>query len=192
MAKAGVAFLQSLVNGCRFGAGHLAPQCLMLPDDVRVQWECRMSEIFTIGYEQASLADFLRALQAAGVTRLIDVRDLPQSRRAGFSKRQLSASAGELGIDYVHLKPLGTPKEGRVAHRSGDHATFWRIVETQLAKPEAQAALDEAARLAQERPSCLVCFEGKWQTCHRARVADLLAEKHGFHATHLVPEPVFV
>jgi len=192
MAKAGVAFLQGLVNACRFGAGSLAVQCLMLLDIASVSRECGMSEIFTIGYEQASLADFLRALQAAGVTRLIDVRDLPQSRRAGFSKRQLAASAAELGIDYVHLKPLGTPKEGRVAHRSGDQATFWRIVETQLAKPEAQAALDEAARLAGERPSCLVCFEAKWQTCHRARVVELLAERHGFHATHLMPEPVFV
>ncbi|MEI9986983.1 MAG: DUF488 domain-containing protein [Aliidongia sp.] len=151
-----------------------------------------MSEIFTIGYEQASLADFLRALQAAGVTRLVDVRDLPQSRRAGFSKRQLSAAAAEIGIDYVHLKPLGTPKEGRVAHHSGDQATFWRIVETQLAKPEAQAALEELAALARERPSCLVCFEADWRNCHRARVVDLLAERHGFTAQHLLPEPVFV
>jgi len=151
-----------------------------------------MSEIFTIGYEQASLADFLRALQAAGVTRLIDVRDLPQSRRAGFSKRQLAAAVEALGIGYLHLKPLGTPKEGRVAHRSGDPAGFWRIVETQLAKPEAQAALDELAALAREQPSCLVCYEGDWRACHRARIVELLAARYGFTARHLTPEPVFV
>ena len=151
-----------------------------------------MSEICTIGYEQASLADFLRALQAAGVTQLIDVRDLPQSRRAGFSKRMLAASAAEIGIGYVHLKPLGTPKEGRVAHRTGDRATFWRIVETQLAKPEAKAALEEVAALARDRRCCLVCYEADWRACHRARVVDLLAESHGLTARHLVPEPVFL
>jgi uncharacterized protein (DUF488 family) len=151
-----------------------------------------MPEIFTIGYEQASLADFLRALQAAGVTRLIDVRDLPQSRRAGFSKRQLAAAMAEAGIEYRHVKPLGTPKEGRVAHRSGDRATFWRIVETRLAEPEARTALEEVATLAREQPSCLVCYEGDWRTCHRARIVELLAERHGFTARHLTAEPVFL
>ena len=164
----------------------------MLPEVAEKLEDRGMSEIFTIGYEQASLADFLRALEAAGVKRLIDVRDLPQSRRAGFSKRHLAAAAGELGISYTHLKPLGTPKEGRVAHRTGDQATFWRIVDEQLAKPEAQVALEEAAALARAEPCCLVCYEASWRSCHRARVVELLAEHHGFHATHLTPEPVFV
>jgi uncharacterized protein (DUF488 family) len=150
-----------------------------------------MSEIFTIGYEQASFADFLRALQAAGVTQLIDVRDLPQSRRAGFSKRQLAASLAEVGIGYVHLKALGTPKEGRVAHHTGDQTTFWRIVDTQLGKPEARAAIDEIAGLARERRCCLVCYEADWRSCHRAKVVELLGEQHGITAQHLMPEPVF-
>jgi uncharacterized protein (DUF488 family) len=151
-----------------------------------------MPEIFTIGYEQASLADFLRALQVAGVVQMIDVRDLPQSRRAGFSKRQLAASLEAVGILYCHMKPLGTPKEGRVAHRSGDQALFWQIVETQLAKPEAQIALADIAALATARPSCLICYEADWRSCHRARVVELLAERFGFSARHLTPEPVFL
>jgi uncharacterized protein (DUF488 family) len=151
-----------------------------------------MPEIFTIGYEQASLADFLRALQAVGVTRLVDVRELPLSRRAGFSKRQLAAAVAALGIDYRHLKPLGTPKEGRVAHRSGDQARFRQVVETQLATPEALAALEELAVLAREQPSCLVCYEGDWRSCHRARIVELLARTRGFSARHLTVEPVFL
>jgi uncharacterized protein (DUF488 family) len=151
-----------------------------------------MPEIFTIGYEQASLADFIRALEAAGVALLIDVRDLPQSRRAGFSKRQLAAAVEAAGIEYRHMKPLGTPKEGRVAHRTGDQAGFNRIVAAQLAKPEAQAALEDVAALAQARPSCLVCYEADWRHCHRAQIVDLLADRHGFTARHLTPEPVFL
>jgi uncharacterized protein (DUF488 family) len=151
-----------------------------------------MPEIFTIGYEQASFADFLRTLQAAGVARLVDIRDLPLSRRAGFSKRQLAASVEAVGIGYLHLKPLGTPKEGRLAHRSGDRETFWRIVEAQLARPEARAAVEELADLARAQPSCLVCYEADWRSCHRARVVELLAERHGFVAQHLRAEPVFL
>jgi uncharacterized protein (DUF488 family) len=149
-------------------------------------------EIFTIGYEKAALSDFLRTLEVAGVTMLIDVRDLPQSRRAGFSKRMLAASAEAVGIGYVHLKPLGTPKEGRVAHRLGDHDGFWRIVGTQLAKHEAQTTLEEAASIARDRPSCLLCYEADWRTCHRARIVEMLERDHGFTAHHLTVEPVFL
>jgi len=148
------------------------------------------TDLFTIGYEKASLGDFLRTVQAAGVKLLIDVRDRPQSRRAGFSKRQLTASADEVGISYVHLKPLGTPPEGREAHRRHDHQSFWRIVDERLSTPEAQTSLDEVLRLARAQPCCLVCYEADWRTCHRARVVEFL-ERNGMVAHHLIVNPVF-
>ena len=73
--------------------------------------------IWTIGYERASSDALLAALKAAGVQVLMDVRDLPLSRRAGFSKSTLRVSLEAEGIEYVHLKGLGTPKEGRLAAR---------------------------------------------------------------------------
>ena len=72
-------------------------------------------KLFTIGYEGATMADFLAALGAAGVRRVIDVRALPLSRRSGFSKTPLKNALAEVGIDYVHLKALGTPPSGRAA-----------------------------------------------------------------------------
>ena len=71
------------------------------------------SRIFTIGYEATTMAEFLAALTEAGVERVIDVRALPLSRRPGFSKTPLRAALAEVGIDYVHLRALGTPAEGR-------------------------------------------------------------------------------
>src|SRR5215469_12718951 len=65
--------------------------------------------LITIGYEKARLADVVTTLRAAGVATLIDVRDRPQSRRPGFSRRQLEAGLAEAGIRYVGLKALGTP-----------------------------------------------------------------------------------
>ena len=70
--------------------------------------------IFTIGYESTTVAEFLAALKQAGVERVIDVRAVPNSRRPGFSKNLLRNALAEVGIDYVHLRALGTPADGRV------------------------------------------------------------------------------
>jgi len=146
-----------------------------------------MPELFSIGYEKARLADVVAALNAAGVATLIDVRDRPQSRRPGFSKNQLAAGLEESGIRYVGLRALGTPPEGREANRKREWERFWRIVDDKLATAEAEHALVEAAALAAESRSCLLCYEADWHVCHRSRVADILASRHGFTIRHLAP-----
>ncbi|HZT89700.1 MAG TPA: DUF488 domain-containing protein [Stellaceae bacterium] len=141
--------------------------------------------LFTIGYEKTRLADVLAALAAAGVELLIDVRERPISRRPGFSKRQLAASIEEAGRRYVHLQALGTPPEGRLAGRRREWGRFWDIVERRLSTPEAELALQQAAEMALAAPSCLLCYEADWQSCHRRRIADILAARHGFAIEHL-------
>ena len=142
--------------------------------------------VATIGYEKASQGDLVAALAAAGIKRLIDVRELPSSRRAGFSKNILAASLKAAGIDYVHLKALGTPKEGRLANRARQWERFWAIVERQLESPEAQHDLARAAALAREAPSCLLCLEADHSICHRSAVAERL-KAFGFEVRHLGP-----
>src|SRR5437763_12673514 len=95
--------------------------------------------IFTIGYEGATVGEFLDALRKAGVRRVIDVRALPLSRRPGFSKSPLGAALEEAGVEYVHLRALGTPAEGRAAARAGRHKDMARIYAGQLELPEAIA-----------------------------------------------------
>jgi uncharacterized protein (DUF488 family) len=146
------------------------------------------SPLCTIGYEKASLAEVLAALKAAGIAMLIDVRDRPQSRRAGFSKRQLQAAVEEAGIRYLHLKALGTPPEGREANHRREWERFWRIVDEKLATAEAELGLQQAATVAAEAPSCLLCYEGDWRICHRRRVAEILVERHAFVVQHLTPQ----
>lgn len=145
------------------------------------------STLFTIGYERASLDGLVATLKARGVAVLLDVRDLPLSRRAGFSKRPLSAGLEEAGIGYVHLKGLGTPKEGRVAAHQGDMDRFWSIVEAKLTSPEAEHDLSRAATLARERLACLLCVEASPHVCHRRRVAEMLHDRVGFTVEHLFP-----
>ena len=131
--------------------------------------------IFTIGYEGATMGDFLAALRSAGVERVIDVRALPLSRRPGFSKSPLKAALEEAGIDYVHLKALGTPAAGRAAARAGRHAELERIYASQLELPEAIAQGAQMIALAHEKPSALLCFEREPEQCHRTLLLDAIA-----------------
>lgn len=139
--------------------------------------------IFTIGYEATTMADFLAALTGAGVKRVIDVRALPLSRRPGFSKSILAATLLEAGIDYVHLKALGTPKRGRDAAKKGDVLTLRAVYDNQLMLPEAQAAAAQMRELAAEMPSALLCYER--DPCHCHRTLLLQAEGEGAEVVDL-------
>jgi uncharacterized protein (DUF488 family) len=141
--------------------------------------------IFTIGYESTTVAEFLAALEQAGVERVIDVRAVPNSRRPGFSKNVLRNALAEVGIDYVHLRALGTPADGRAAARAGRHQDLERIYAGQLELPEALAQGAQMLELAKEKPSALLCYEREPGGCHRtlllrtvapgAEVVDLFA-----------------
>src|SRR6476646_4831244 len=131
--------------------------------------------IFTIGYEGSTVAEFIAALQKARVKRVIDVRALPLSRRPGFSKTPLRLALEEAGIDYVHLKALGTPSEGRTAARAGRHQDMARIYAGQLELPEAMVQSAQMLELASEKPSALLCFEREPAQCHRTLLLDAVA-----------------
>jgi uncharacterized protein (DUF488 family) len=131
--------------------------------------------IFTIGYEGTTVPEFIDALREAGVERVIDVRALPLSRRPGFSKSPLRGALGQAGIDYVHLKALGTPAEGRAAARAGRHEELKRIYAGQLELPEAMAQSAQMLDLARERPSALMCMERDPAHCHRTLLLRAVA-----------------
>jgi uncharacterized protein (DUF488 family) len=131
--------------------------------------------IFTIGYEGSTVPEFVAALQKAGVERIIDVRALPLSRRPGFSKSPLRAALEEAGIEYVHLKALGTPAEERTAARAGRHAELERIYAGQLELPEAMAQSAQMLELAAEKPSALLCMERDPVHCHRTLLLKAVA-----------------
>ena len=131
--------------------------------------------IFTIGYEGTTVGEFLSALKQAGVERLIDVRAVPNSRRPGFSKTPLRNALAEEGIDYVHLRALGTPADGRAAARAGRHEDLKRIYSGQLELPEAIAEGAQMLDLAGEKPSALLCYEREPAGCHRSLLLNAVA-----------------
>jgi len=128
--------------------------------------------IFTIGYEGATQAELVAVLKDAGVELVIDVRAVPNSRRPGFSKHILAAGLAEAGIDYVHLKALGTPADGRAAARAGQQALLERIYAAQLETPEAGLEAARMIALAQETPSAVLCYERDPAECHRTLLRE--------------------
>jgi uncharacterized protein (DUF488 family) len=143
----------------------------------------------TIGYQGATPDSFLRALVDARIELLADIRAVASSRRPGFSKSKLSANVGEAGIDYLHLRALGTPADGRAAARAGKHAEMRRIFLAHMATGDAQVALDDLVEIARAgQRVCLLCFEADPLHCHRNIVADMVAKKLPVEITHLMPE----
>ncbi len=144
-----------------------------------------MPDLATIGYEGCTIGTVLDALREAGTTLLIDVRAVPQSRKPGFSKRQLAAALDGAGIAYVHLQGLGTPKPGRDAVRAGHPERMEAIFREHMTSGRAQAELAQAKGLVRDRPACLLCFERDHMTCHRRLVAEMIVAETGQTVRHL-------
>lgn len=144
-----------------------------------------MSSIATIGYEKSSIEAFIATLRRVGIRQILDVRELPLSRKHGFSKRALHDYLEDAGITYHHIKSLGDPKPGRDAAKSGDHKTFRKIFFAHMRTNAAKEGLRLAAGLASNKPSALVCFEREHVDCHRLFVAHALERNYGFSIEHL-------
>ena len=145
--------------------------------------------VATIGYEATTVADFLETLLEADVKLVTDIRAVAGSRRPGFAKTRLAANLQEVGIDYVHLRGLGTPPEGRAAARRGDFATLRSVYLEQLDGDTAQADLATLMQLIEGgRPVCMMCFEADPTHCHRSMVADALVARMGVSILHLRPD----
>ena len=147
--------------------------------------------ISTIGYEGAAIGAFISRLKAEAITLLIDVRDLPLSRKKGFSKSQLAEVLRSAGIEYAHLRGLGDPKPGREAARSGQYSLFRKIFAEHLCTDVAQADLAKAAALIIRNNSCLMCYEANAAQCHRTIVAEELAVRTGLTVNAMVVQDVW-
>src|SRR5579862_9244288 len=134
-------------------------------------------QVFTIGHSTRALADFIAALQAAGVDAVADIRRFPKSRRyPHFNDENLAPALAEAGIAYRHFPALG----GRRSHRADSAPSrnlLWRepafrnyadYAETS----EFREAFAELTALAKTHRVAIMCAEAVWWRCHRRIVAD--------------------
>jgi uncharacterized protein (DUF488 family) len=136
----------------------------------------RIPKLFTIGYEGSTPSDLIDRLRDAGVERVVDVRELPLSRRRGFSKSTLAAALMRAGIRYEHVRALGNPKPYRARYRAGDSAGGANAFRRHLHNGS-YAALVELAESIHSEKTCLLCFEESHVDCHRSVIAGAIAER---------------
>lgn len=133
--------------------------------------------LVSIGYEGRSAEDLVSELCAQGVDVLVDVRLTPSSRKPGLSKRRLAERLAEAGIDYLHLKALGNPKENRQPFWDGRVSDGCQAFDALLASEEPQAALQTIVKLMDSSTVAILCFERDHDRCHRQVVTERVAER---------------
>jgi len=143
--------------------------------------------VFTIGYEEKTIDEFLGRLKKHGINTLIDVREVPYSRKCDFSKTRISEHLQMAGIKYIHIGKLGSPKELREKlHKDKDYDSFFESYRNYL-----ETLNDDMEELYQEiiacDVSCLMCMERDPFKCHRMVVAKKIKEidGNGLIITHI-------
>jgi uncharacterized protein (DUF488 family) len=145
--------------------------------------------IYTIGHSTRSFEGFARILQAHGVRAIADVRQFPRSRRfPHFNDESLSAELPKLGIQYIHMKPLGgrrkpLPDSINTAWRNNAFRGYADYMQT----PEFQSALHELMQFAQQQPTATMCAEAVPWRCHRNLISDALIA-HGWRVLDIYDE----
>jgi uncharacterized protein (DUF488 family) len=134
---------------------------------------------FTVGYSGRSVEQFLEALRAAGVSRVIDVRELPLSRRRGFSKSALRAALEQNGIEYLHIRRAGNP----FRHRATNVDECLSLYSEHLRQhPD---IVDEVESALAGRRAALLCVEATAEGCHRSILAKRVTAKRRRKFQHL-------
>ena len=137
-----------------------------------------MPELYSIGYEGSTQAALLQTLVFHDVQTLLDIRELPQSRKPGLSKTALGLAAAEYEIGYTHIRALGTPRDIRYQRKMDhDEAAFRAGFLAYLATQE--AAMEALVERAGRERCCLLCYEADVQQCHRLLVTDRAAQMSG-------------
>jgi uncharacterized protein (DUF488 family) len=140
--------------------------------------------LYTLGYEGMNIDSFVARLADVGVRTVVDVRELPLSRKKGFSKSAFRLVLSEAGIAYAHLPVLGCPRPIRDRYKvDGDWDAYTRDFKKYLASQG--EAVEHLARLAGGSMACLVCFESDYTMCHRTYVARAARQRGGPEVRHL-------
>lgn len=140
--------------------------------------------VFTIGYEGLSMDDFMSLLTRHGIETIVDIRELPLSRKPGFSKRSLADALNLSGREYIHLAALGCPKAVRNQYReNGDWKQytlgFLKYLKTQ------SAAIADLSDLVESSACALLCYEADYNFCHRSMVASAVNRFNGAEIVHI-------
>jgi uncharacterized protein (DUF488 family) len=140
--------------------------------------------VFSIGYEGLDIDAFMSLLAEHGIETVVDIRELPLSRKPGFSKKALANVLNLSGREYVHMVDLGCPKPVRDRYREDGNWKrytdgFMKYLKTQ------DDAIAELSSLAASSNCALLCYEADSNFCHRSMVANAVKDYCGARVTHI-------
>jgi uncharacterized protein (DUF488 family) len=139
-----------------------------------------MPTLYTIGFTQLPLAEFIALLRGAAVDVVVDTRLRNTSQLAGWAKRDdLAFLLREgFGIAYEHV-PLFAPTDELLDRYHADHD--WDAYVPTYHALLAQRPIVELGRdlFARYRAPCLLCSEPTPERCHRRLLAEYLAAQLG-------------
>jgi uncharacterized protein (DUF488 family) len=143
--------------------------------------------VMTIGHSTRTLDEFIRLLQAHGVSRVVDVRTVPRSRHnPQFNKASLPRTLKKAGLSYVHLPGLGGLRHAKLGSLNmGWRNASFRGFADYMQTPEFNQSLDELIQLATKETVALMCAEAVPWRCHRSLIADALLV-HRICAEHIM------
>jgi len=127
-----------------------------------------------IGYQGRSLDAFVEALHRASIAVVIDVRELPWSRRAEFAQKRLAERLARECIGYAHVRAAGNPRENRKSGASS--AEILARYREHLARTP--SVLEEIRAAAGGEAAALLCYEAEAKECHRSVLLEALAARH--------------
>jgi len=132
---------------------------------------CSSRTMYTIGYEGRDIKEFANQLEGFGISTLVDIREFPLSRKRGFSKNSLAQHLSQYGIEYLHIRELGSPRFLRKKLRSdGDYGYFFghysKYLDSQV------EAIEKLHKIVLSTVSCIMCYEKEPVSCHRSVVSQ--------------------
>jgi uncharacterized protein (DUF488 family) len=142
--------------------------------------------LYTLGYQGVDVDTYVQKLKVAGVGIVADVRETPWSHKRAFCKNILSSELSKAGIEYVHVKSAGNPKENRRSARDITEC-LRRYKDYLRSNPDGVSDLIQVVRTAASRNHsvCLTCFEKDVHDCHRSILVDLMGERIRIRPVHL-------
>ncbi len=133
--------------------------------------------VYTIGYEGRSIEEFMGILKMHNIECLIDVRELPLSRKNGFSKSILSKKLEDKNIIYRHFPELGSPRE--IRHElwgGGNYEKFFKAYSEWLSSPHAKTYIGDVEGWSHVKTTAIMCFEKDVEKCHRSIIKKRLIQ----------------
>jgi len=142
--------------------------------------------IFTIGYEGKKIENFILDLKKVKIDTLVDVREVPFSRKKGFSKKALVSYLKKMDVKYLHMKDLGSPKVIRDKFKKDKDFNSFSVEYLKYLSLK-EEYMKELHHLIYKENVCLMCYEKEYNVCHRSLITEKIKEidNNGLVIKHL-------